>query len=119
MVESARDTGEDVKTERRYFVSSLGADAEQFAHAVRAHWGIENRLHYMLDVVYREDACRVRKDYGPRTLALIRKIALTIARSDKKSKTSIRGRAQQMAWSEDYLESLLFHSDFASVQETL
>jgi predicted transposase YbfD/YdcC len=117
VVESTRDTGEEVKTERRYFVSSLGADEEQFAYAVRAHWGIENRLHYMLDVIYREDACRVRKDYSPRTLALIRKIALTIARSDKESKTSIRGRVQQMAWSEDYLESLLFRSDFASVQE--
>jgi len=117
VVESTRDTGEGAKTERRYFVSSLGADEEQFAHAVRAHWGIENRLHYMLDVIYREDACRVRKDYSPRTLALIRKIALTIARSDKESKTSIRGRVQQMAWSEDYLESLLFRSDFPSVQE--
>jgi predicted transposase YbfD/YdcC len=117
VVESTRDTGSEVTTERRYFVSSLGADEKEFAHAVRAHWGIENRLHYMLDVVYREDACRVRKDYSPRTLALIRKIALTIARSDKESKTSIRGRVQQMAWSEDYLEGLLFRSDFASVQE--
>jgi len=118
VVESTRETGAgEAKTERRYFVSSLGADEELFAHAVRAHWGIENRLHYMLDVVYREDASRVRKDYSPRTLALIRKIALTIARSDKESKTSIRGRVQQMAWSEDYLESLLFRSDFASVQQ--
>ena len=118
MVESTRDTGdEETKTERRYFVSSLCADEELFAHAVRAHWGIENRLHYMLDVIYREDASRVRKDYSPRTLALIRKIALTIARSDKESKTSIRGRVQQMGWSEDYLESLLFRSDFASLQE--
>jgi predicted transposase YbfD/YdcC len=119
MVESTRDAGDGAKTERRYFVSSLNADEELFAHAVRSHWGIENRLHYMLDVVYREDACRVRKDYSPRTLALIRKIALTIARSDKESKTSIRGRVRQMTWSEDYMESLLFHSDFLSVQENL
>jgi predicted transposase YbfD/YdcC len=118
VVESTRETGEgEVKTERRYFISSLNADEELFAHAVRAHWGIENRLHYMLGVVYREDASRVRKDHSPRTLALIRKIALTVARSDKESKTSIRGRVQQMAWSEDYLESLLFRSDFASVQK--
>ena len=118
VVESTRDTGVgEPKTERRYFISSLGADEELFAHAVRAHWGIENRLHYMLDVVYREDASRVRKDYSPRTLSLIRKIGLTIARSDKESKTSIRGRVQQMGWSEDYLESLLFRSDFTSLQE--
>jgi predicted transposase YbfD/YdcC len=118
MVESTRETGEgEEKTERRYFISSLEADENLFAHAVRAHWGIENRLHYILDVVYGEDASRVRKDNGPRTLALIRKIALTVARSDKESKTSIRGRVQQMAWSEEYLESLLFRSDFASVQK--
>ena len=117
VVESTRDTGGETNTERRYFISSLQADEELFAHAVRAHWGIENRLHYMLDVIYREDDCRVRKDWSPRTLALIRKIALTIARSDKESKTSVRGRVQQMTWSEDYLESLLFHSGFASVLE--
>ena len=114
VVESIRDTGDGGTTERRYFVSSLNADEDLFAHAVRSHWGIENRLHYMLDVIYREDACRVRKGWSARTLGLIRKIALTIARSDKDSKTSIRGRVQQMAWSEDYLESLLFHSCFAS-----
>ena len=118
MVESTRETGVGECTkERRYFVSSLGADEKLFAHAVRSHWGIENRLHYMLDVIYREDDCRVRKDYSSRTLSLIRKIALTIARSDKESKTSIRGRVQQMAWSEDYLERLLFRSDFPSAQQ--
>ena len=73
MVESTRDTGEQSKTERRYFISSLGADEELFAYAVRSHWGIENRLHYMLDVIYRENTCRIRKDYSLRTLALIRK----------------------------------------------
>jgi predicted transposase YbfD/YdcC len=117
-VESTRDMGNGEKTERRYFISSLDADEKLFAHAVRSHWGIENRLHYMVDVIYREDACQVRKDWSPRTLGLIRKIALTIARSDKESKTSVRGRVQQMAWSEDYLERLLFHSDFPSGQNT-
>ena len=118
VVESTRETGTgECKTERRFFISSLAADEKLFAHAVRSHWGIENRLHYMLDVIYKEDACRVRKDYSPRTLSLIRKIALTIARSDKESKMSIRGRVQQMSWSEDYLESLLFRSDFASIKE--
>jgi hypothetical protein len=76
------------------------------------------RLHYILDVIYREDACRVRKDWSPRTLGLIRKIALTVARSDTESKTSVRGRVQQMAWSEDYMERLLFHSDFPSEQNS-
>lgn len=118
VVESTRDTGGECKPERRYFISSLEADEKLFAHAVRAHWGIENQLHYMLDVVYGEDASRIRKGYAPRTLSLIRKIALTVARSDRESKTSIKGRVQQMAWSEDYLEKLLFRSDFASIPET-
>ena len=118
VVETTRDTGVgEAKSERRYFISSLGADEELFAHAVRAHWGIENRLHYMLDVIYREDTNRVRKDNSPRTLSLIRKIGLTVARSDKESKTSVRGRVQQMGWSDEYLESLLFHSDLASQQK--
>jgi predicted transposase YbfD/YdcC len=116
VVETRRDAGDGEKIERRYFISSLDADEKLFAHAVRAHWGIENRLHYMLDVIYREDACRVRKDWSPRTFALIRKIALTVARSDSESKISVRGRVQQMAWSEDYLESLLFHSGFPPKQ---
>jgi predicted transposase YbfD/YdcC len=92
VAESTRDAGDGAKTERRYFVSRLGADEELFAHAARSHWGIENRLHYMLDVIYREGACRVRKDYSPRALSLIRKIALSVARSGKESKTSITGR---------------------------
>jgi predicted transposase YbfD/YdcC len=116
VVETRRDAGDGEKIERRYFISSLDADEKLFAHAVRAYWGIENRLHYMLDVIYREDACRMRKDWSPRTLALIRKIALTVARSDTESKISVRGRVQQMAWSEDYLESLVFHSGFPPKQ---
>jgi predicted transposase YbfD/YdcC len=118
--ESNRGAGEGEKTGRRYFISSLGADEELFARTVRPHWGRENRLHYMLDVIYHEDACRVRKGWIPRTLGLIRKIALTAARSGRESKTSARGRVRQMAWPEDYLEmeSLLFHSNFPSGQNT-
>jgi hypothetical protein len=66
----------------------------------------------VLDVAFREDTYRIRKDYSPQNIALIRKIALTVTRSDKESKTSVKGRVQQMGWSEDYLETLLFNSDF-------
>jgi predicted transposase YbfD/YdcC len=114
MVESRREVKGIVTTERRYFVSSLPADPEQFAHAVRAHWGIENSLHYVLDVIFGEDASRIRTDNGPENMAFIRKIALTVARSDRKSKKSIIGRVRQMAWSDTYCEQLLFDSDFAS-----
>jgi hypothetical protein len=88
--------------------------AEWFAETVREHWGIENSLHYILDVALKEDACRIRKGSSPENMSFIRKIALTIARSDKETKSSVTGRIKQMAWSEEYLEKLLFNSDFAS-----
>jgi predicted transposase YbfD/YdcC len=114
MVESTREVKGKTTTERRYFVSSLPAAAEQFAHTVRAHWGIENSLHYVLDVAFGEDACRIKKDNGPENMAFIRKIVLTIARCDKETKSSVAGRIKQMAWSDEYREKLLFNSGFAS-----
>jgi predicted transposase YbfD/YdcC len=115
MVESRREISGESTIERRYFISSLSADSEQFAHAVRAHWGIENSLHYVLDVVFGEDACRIKTDNGPENMATIRKIALTVARADKDSKSSLIGRVRQMAWSDTYCEKLLFNSDYATV----
>jgi predicted transposase YbfD/YdcC len=103
--------------ERRLFVSSLPADAEQFARAVRGHWGIENSLHYVLDVAFGEDGSRLRKDKGPENMAILRKPALTVARSDRETKSSIIGQRKQMAWSNEYLEQLLFQSSFASTLE--
>jgi predicted transposase YbfD/YdcC len=91
--EATREVKGEVKTERRYFVSSLEADAEVFAKAVRGHWGIENSLHYVLDVAFGEDDCRIRKDNGPENMAFIRKIALTVARSDKESSATELPRA--------------------------
>jgi hypothetical protein len=73
---------------------------------------VENSLHYVLDVALKEDACRIKKGDAPENMSFIRKIALTIARSDKETKSSVAGRIKQMAWSEDYLAQLLFHSDF-------
>jgi predicted transposase YbfD/YdcC len=115
-VDSRREVKGKVTYERRHFVSSLPANADEFAKAVRGHWGIENSLHHVLDVAFTEDASRIRTDKAPENMAFIRKIALTIARSDIESKSSIAGRIKQMAWSEDYLEQMLFASPFASQQ---
>jgi hypothetical protein len=71
-------------------------------------------LHYVLDVAFREDACRIKNGNAPENMAFIRKIALTLARSDTESKSSVKGRIKQLAWSDDYLEQRLFHSVFAS-----
>jgi predicted transposase YbfD/YdcC len=111
---SRREEKGKITQERRHFVSSLPADPDLFAKAVRSHWGIENSLHYVLDVTFGEDNCRIRTDKGPENMSFIRKIALTIARCDTESKSSVAGKIKQMAWSESYLEQLLFSSSFAS-----
>jgi hypothetical protein len=71
-------------------------------------------LHYVLDVSFGEDGSRLRKDDGPENMAILRKIALTVARADTKTKSSIIGRRKQTAWSNEYLEQLLFQSPLAS-----
>ena len=92
MVKSTRTTKEKTTTEIRYYITSLDDNAELFAHAVRSHWAIENKLHWMLDVSFREDSCRVRTDYAPQNLATIRKIALNLIKQDKSSPRSFNGR---------------------------
>jgi predicted transposase YbfD/YdcC len=77
--ESSREKEGEVTVERRRFISSLPADAQQFAKTVRSHWGIENSLHYVLDVSFGEDGSRLRKDDGPENTAILRKVALTAA----------------------------------------
>jgi predicted transposase YbfD/YdcC len=94
--------------ERRHFISNLPADAEEFARAVRGHWGIENVLHYVLDVAFGEDGSRLRKGHRPENMAALRKLDLTATRADTETKNSVTGRRKQMAWSKEYLEKLLF-----------
>ena len=115
-VDSPRQEKGSIAYERRHYVSSLAAEPQEFSRAVRSHWGIENSLHYVLDVAFAEDSCRIRTGKGPENMGFIRKIALTIVRSDTETKSSVTGRIKQMAWSEDYLEQLLFSSTFASQQ---
>jgi predicted transposase YbfD/YdcC len=116
-IESIRMVGEMVTAEQRYYVSSLPADPVLLGSSVRAHWGIENSLHYVLDVAFGEDACRIKSGNAPENLAFIRKIAFSLARSDIQSTRSIARRIKQMAWSEEYLERLLFQSGFAGQTE--
>lgn len=88
--------------ETRYYISSATLTHEQFHTAVRQHWGIENRLHWTLDVIFREDQARIRKDNGPRNIALIRKIVLNRLRQDARwPKASLRGRRKMAGWDDD------------------
>lgn len=94
MVESTRIIGEKETTERRYFISSLPADAAKIGRAVREHWGIENRLHWCLDVTYNDDASRIRKDHGPQNMTVLRRLAVNLLRQIElgPKKASLRGR---------------------------
>jgi predicted transposase YbfD/YdcC len=87
MVESMRQTDAGVSSEKRYFVSSLNTDSQQLAQAIRSHWGIENRLHWCLDVTFGEDACRARTAHAAENLNIVRKIAMNLLRLNPLKKT--------------------------------
>ena len=93
-VESTRIIGDKKTTECRYYLSSLPADAARIGLAVRQHWGIENRLHWCLDVTYNDDASRIRKDHGPQNMTVLRRLAVNLLRQIElgPKKVSLRGR---------------------------
>lgn len=106
-VECERHVGKKMTIETRYFISSLDEDAEKMAEAVRSHWAIENQLHWVLDVVFKEDHCRTRKDHAPQNLATLRHIALNLLRQDKSTKIGLKARRLKAALDIRYMESIL------------
>lgn len=95
-------------TERRYYFSSLESNAKAIAHAIRAHWSIENSLHWVLDVTFHEDYSRVRRDNGAQNLAVMRHAALNLIRQEKTTKGSIKTKRKRAGWDNSYLEMLVF-----------
>ena len=106
-VTGERRIGEEVSMESRYFISSLPGDAKQLLWAVREHWGIENSLHWVLDIAFREDESRVRKGHGPENLATMRHMALNLIRQETSSKGGVKARRLRAGWDEDYLLKVL------------
>jgi len=114
MVFSQRQVGDGPEgMETRFYISSMGLKVKAFAEAVRGHWSIENNLHWVLDVVFQEDASRLRKDHGPENLALIRRIALSLLKraKAKKKNASIRCKRKQAGWNNDFLVAVLLQND--------
>ena len=105
-----RTVGERNSCEKHYYISSRKLSAKRFLEVIRGHWGIENSLHWVLDVAVDEDQSRVRKDHGPENVALVRRLALSMLKAEG-SKGSIRGKRLIAGWNNDFMEKLLF--DFA------
>ena len=106
MIESTREIKEKVSSETRYFISSLPANAELIGVSARSHWGIENKVHWILDVVFHEDLCRSREGNVAENLAHVRKIALNILKAAG-GKDSIRAKRFKSGWSEQFMKSIL------------
>lgn len=107
VVEASRTVGERTTVERRYYISSLPADAQQLAEAVRGHWGIENQLHWVLDVAFREDESRIRTGNAAENMALVRRIALNLLKHDTSVKLGIANKRLKAGWDENYLLKIL------------
>jgi predicted transposase YbfD/YdcC len=105
-VTARRETAGTVSRETRYFLLSQAFSADRFAAIVRAHWGIENGLHWVLDVTLNEDQMRHRKGHGPENLALLRRLALNLAKLEP-SKGSMKGKLKRAGWDDTYLATLL------------
>lgn len=107
MVEAERQLGATSTLETRYFIASLENNAPLALSAVREHWGIENQVHWVLDIAFREDDSRVRKEHGPENFAVLRHIALNLLKQDTATKLGTQNKRLKAAWDQDYLLALL------------
>ena len=107
MVYRCREVGDKIQEETVYFISSLPPVVKRLARLIRGHWGIENSLHWVLDVTFAEDQSRIRKGHGPEIAAVFRRLALSILEQDTSVKGSIRGKRLQAGWNTDILERIL------------
>jgi len=107
MVESIRELDGKTTTERRYYLSSLKLEVETFARAVRGHWGVENKLHWVMDVCFREDQSRARQGHAAENLATLRRLALNLLKHEKTKKRGIRAKMLNASWDHPYLLRLL------------
>jgi predicted transposase YbfD/YdcC len=109
MIEAEVERGGKTSIARRYFLSSLPLDATLLARAVRAHWHIENRLHWVLDVVFHDDLMRLRTQHGPQNMAIVKHMAMNLVKAAP-GPDSIRLRRKAAGWDDDYLKALITQS---------
>lgn len=102
-----RQAGTDRTTKVRYYLSSLDGDADQALRVTRTHWSIENSMNWVLDVAFREDDSRVRIDFGPENLGILRRIALNLLKQESTLKVGIKAKRKAAGWDEAYLRRVL------------
>lgn len=107
MVEAVREINRAASTERRYYISSRLAGAEHLGAVVRGHWGVENGLHWSLDVVFGEDQARMREGNSAENFSILRRIVLNLIRQDKSRKVGIKNRRLLAGWDDTYRQKLL------------
>ncbi len=103
MVQAERRVGGTVSRETRYYISSLAASARTLHDAVRSHWGIENKVHWVLDIAFREDESRARAGHSAHNMAVLRHIALNLLRQDTTARCGIKARRLKAGWDLPYL----------------
>ena len=108
MVQAERACAGKTSSEYRFYIGSIGINAKRFANTVRSHWGVENSLHWSLDVAFREDDSRIRERNLAENAAVLRHIALALLKADKGTQASIKTKRLTAGWNEDYLAKLLF-----------
>lgn len=101
--------GEGKSQERRYYISSLSGGAKEIGKAIRGHWGVENGLHWVLDVGFREDQSRIRKENAPKNMSTLRHIALNLLKQEKSMKVGTKSKRLKAGWDEQYLLKVLLN----------
>jgi predicted transposase YbfD/YdcC len=113
-VVSTREINGKITVENRFYISSLKhIELQKIAGSIRNHWGIENSLHYVLDVTFNQDKCRIRKEHGPENVSIIRKIVLNLVKlaprpdDSRKIRLTIKRKRLMATWNRSYLETIL------------
>lgn len=106
MVESTREVANKIERETRFYITSLAWPAIQLGSVVRSHWAVENSLHWVMDMIFRDDECRIRTDHAPANFTTLRHIALNLIRNAP-GKESLRLKRKVAAWDDDFLASLI------------
>lgn len=106
-IETERRVGQQHSREIRYYLTSLGGDPTRLNEVIRTHWHIENKVHWVLDLAFREDECRVRQGHAAENLAVLRHIALNLLKQEQTAQMGIHNKRLRAGWDQDYLLKLL------------